>query len=116
MECAAAPRPLEVDILRPPMFRNSYGTLSGGSRSKTSRAIASLRSREPPAVERSLPHGSIVTPNNDHWAAHSRFQGSLPAPPNGLIQPDEPQPRAQVTRSARHSKKMRSPSHAVTIV
>ena len=51
----AAPRPFEVDIFLPPMFRNSYGTLSGGSRSNTSRAIASLRSRDPPAVARSLP-------------------------------------------------------------
>ena len=94
--CAAAPRPLDVDIFLPPMLRNSYGTLSGGSRSNTSRAIASERSREPPAVERSLPPGSIVTPKSDHWAAHSRFQGSFAAPPNGLIQPDEPQPRAHV--------------------
>ena len=78
--CAAAPRPLEVDIFLPPMLRNSYGTLSGGSRSNTSRAIASRRSREPPAVERSLPHGSMVTPKSDHWAAHSRFQGSFAAP------------------------------------
>ena len=92
IECAAAPRPLDVDILRPPMLRNSYGTLSGGSRSNTSRAIASLRSRDPPAVDRSLPPGSMVTPKSDHWAAHSRFHGSFAAPPNGLIQPDEPQP------------------------
>ena len=53
--CAAAPRPFDVDILRPPMLRNSYGKLIGGSRSNTSRAIASERSREPPAVARSLP-------------------------------------------------------------
>src|SRR6478609_1346437 len=98
------------------MLRNSYGTFSGGSRSKTSRAIASERSREPPAVERSLPHGSIVTPNSDHWAAHSRFQPSLPLPPNGEVQPDVPQPFAQVTSCSRHSKKTRSPSHFVTIV
>src|SRR5262249_30223536 len=90
--------------------------LSGGSRSNTSRAIASDRSREPPAVARSLPHGSIVTPNSDHWAAHSRFQGSLAAPPYGLIQPLWPQPRAQVTRSGRHSWYTRSPSQWVTIV
>ena len=90
--------------------------MSGGSRSKTSRAMASERSREPPAVDRSLPHGSMVTPKSDHWAAHSTFQGSLPVPPNGEIQPDVPQPVAQVTRSARHSKKTRSPSHFVTIV
>src|ERR1041385_1898930 len=88
----------------------------GGSRSKTSRAMASERSREPPAVARSLPHGSIVTPNSDHCAAHSRFQGSFAAPPNGESQPDEPHPRAHVTRSARHSKKTFSPSHFVTIV
>ena len=100
---AAAPRPFDVDIFLPPMLRNSYGTLSGGSRSNTSRAMASLRSRDPPAVERSLPHGSMVTPNSDHWAAHSRFQGSFAAPPNGEIQPDEPQPRAHVTRFGRHS-------------
>ena len=79
------------------------GTLSGGSRSKTSRAIVSARSRDPPAVERSLPHGSIVTPKMLHWAAHSRFQPSLPRPPNGLIQPDAPQPWAHVTRFGRHS-------------
>ena len=113
---AAAPTPLELDIFLPPRLRNSYGTLSGGSRSNTSRAIASLRSREPPAVDRSLPPGSMVTPNSDHWAAHSRFQGSFAAPPNGLIQPDVPQPCAQVTRSARHSKKTFSPSQSVTIV
>ena len=113
---AAAPRPLEVDIFLPPMLRNSYGTLSGGSRSKTSRAIASDRSRDPPAVERSLPQGSIVTPNSDHWAAHSRFQGSFARPPNGATQPEWPQPRAQSTRCSRHSKNTRSPSHFVTIV
>src|SRR6186997_3454963 len=114
MVCAAAPRPLEVDIFLPPMLRNSYGTLSGGSRSNTSRAIASDRSREPPAVDRSLPQGSIVTPNSDHCAAHSRFQGSFPLPPNGLIQPDVPQPWAHVTRSARHSKETSSPFQSVT--
>ena len=103
MRCAAVPRPFEVDIFLPPTFRNSYGTLIGGSRSNTSRAIASDRSRDPPAVARSLPHGSIVTPNSDHCAAHSRFQGSFARPPNGEIQPDAPQPRAQVTSSARHS-------------
>src|SRR3990170_6740272 len=113
MECAAAPRPLDVDIFLPPILRNSYGTLSGGSRSKISRAIASDRSREPPAVERSLPHGSIVTPRIDHWAAHSRFQGSFAAPPNGEIQPLVPQPRAQVTSSLRHSKWTCSPFHPV---
>ena len=101
--CAAAPRPFEVDIFLPPMLRNSYGTLSGGSRSNTSRAIASLRSREPPAVARSLPQASMVTPKSDHWAAQSRFQGSLAAPPNGEIRPDAPQPRAHSTRSGRHS-------------
>src|SRR5215218_11469369 len=116
MRWAAVPRPFEVDIFLPPTLRNSYGTLIGGSRSKTSRAIASERSREPPAVARSLPHGSIVTPNSDHWAAHSRFQGSLAAPPNGAIQPELPQPLAHVTSSARHSKYACSPSHFVTIV
>ena len=40
MVCAAAPTPFEVDIFLPPMLRNSYGKLSGGSRSNTSRAIA----------------------------------------------------------------------------
>src|SRR4051812_33405252 len=113
---AAAPLPLEVDIFLPPMLMNSYGTLSGGSRSNTSRAIASARSRDPPAVDRSLPHGSIVTPNSDHWAAHSRFQPSFAVPPNGEIQPLEPQPRAHVTSRSRHSKNARSPSHSVTIV
>ncbi len=81
------PRPLDVDIFLPPMLRNSYGKLSGGSRSNTSRAMALDRSREPPAVARSLPLGSIVTPNRLHWAAHSRFQGSFAAPPNGAIRP-----------------------------
>ena len=100
---AAAPSPLEVDIFLPPMLMNSYGTLSGGSRSKTSRAIASERSRDPPAVERSLPHGSIVTPNSDHWAAHSRFHGSFARPPNGDVQPEWPQPVAHVTSRSRHS-------------
>ena len=113
---AGVPLPFEVDILRPPMFRNSYGTLIGGSRSNTSRAIASDRSRDPPAVARSLPHGSIVTPNSDHCAAHSRFHGSFARPPKGEIQPCVPQPRAQVTRSARHSKYTSSPFHSVTIV
>src|SRR4029079_8104341 len=113
---AAAPRPLDVDIFLPPMFRNSYGTLSGGSRAKTSRALASARSRDPPAVDRSLPHGSIVTPNRDHWAAHSRFQPSFPLPPKGDIQPGVPQPRAHVTSCSRHSKYTRSPSQFVTIV
>jgi len=37
-----------------------------------------------------LPQGSIVTPNSDHWAAHSRFHGSLPRPPKGVPQlPDD---------------------------
>ena len=54
--------------------------------------------------------------SSDHWAAHSRFHGSFAVPPNGLIQPDVPQPCAQVTRSARHSKKTFSPSQSVTIV
>ena len=103
MVWAAAPRPLDVDIFLPPMLRNSYGTLSGGSRSKISRAMASLRSRDPPAVERSLPHGSMVTPKSDHWAAHSRFQGSLALPPNGEIQPAAPQPFAHSTWRSRHS-------------
>src|SRR6185503_399488 len=113
---AVAPSPLDVDIFRPPIFRNSYGTLIGGSRSNTSRAIASERSRDPPAVARSLPHGSIVTPNSDHCAAHSRFHGSLAAPPNGEAQPDDPQPFAHVTRSGRHSKNTFCPSHFETIV
>src|SRR5688572_6306750 len=104
IECAAAPRPLDVDIFLPPMLRNSYGTLSGGSRSNTSRAIASDRSREPPAVDRSFPHGSIVTPSSDHWAAHSRFHGSFAEPPKGEVQPLAPHPCAHVTRSLRHSK------------
>src|SRR3954454_19490704 len=78
--------------------------------------MASARSRDPPAVERSLPHGSRVTPKRDHCAAHSRFQPSLLLPPNGETQPDDPQPRAQVTSRSRHSKNTRSPSHSVTIV
>src|SRR3954447_20698391 len=78
--------------------------------------MASLRSRDPPRVERSLPHGSIVTPKSDHCAAHSRFHGSLAAPPKGETQPLTPQPRAQVTRSGRHSKWTFSPSHFVAIV
>ena len=89
------------------MLRNSYGKLSGGSRSNTSRAIASDRSREPPAVARSLPLGSIVTPNRLHCAAHSRFQGSLAAPPNGAIRPVQPQPIAHVTRSGRQCDRHR---------
>ncbi|GIW20855.1 MAG: hypothetical protein KatS3mg065_1151 [Chloroflexota bacterium] len=100
---AAAPRPREVDIFRPPRLTNSYGTLSGGSRSKTSRAMASERSRDPPAVERSLPQGSMVTPKMLHWAAHSRFQGSFARPPKGDVQPLIPQPFAQATRFGRHS-------------
>ena len=76
------------------MLRNSYGTLRGGSRSKTSRAIASQRSRDPPAVARSLPQPSIVTPKWLHLAAQSTLKGSLAAPPNGAIQPVVPQPRA----------------------
>src|SRR4051812_12427718 len=98
------------------MLRNSYGTLSGGSRSKTSRAIASDRSREPPAVDRSLPHGSIVTPKNDHWAAHSRFQGSFARPANGETRPVQPQPVAHVTRSFRHSTWTVCPSQSVANV
>ena len=58
----------------------------------------------------------MVTPKSDHWAAHSRFQGSLALPPNGLIVPAVPQPRAQVTSSGRHSKATVSPSQPVTIV
>ena len=116
MVCAAAPRPFEVDIFLPSTLRNSYGTLIGGSRSKTSRAIASERSRDPPAVERSFPHGSMVTPKMPHWAAHSRFHPSFAQPPNGEIQPLRPQLRAHFTRSGRHSYQTRSPSHLVTIV
>src|SRR5262245_2087470 len=113
---AAAPRPFEVDIFLPAMFRNSYGKLSGGSRSYTSRAIALLRSLEPPAVARSLPLGSIVTPNRLHCAAHSRFQGSFAAPPNGLTRPDQPQPFAHATRSGLHSTLTVSPSQSLAIV
>src|SRR5215207_6968323 len=90
--------------------------LIGGSRSKTSRAMASERSREPPAVARSLPFGSMVTPNSDHCAAHSRFHGSFAAPANGETHPLVPHPRAHVTRSGRHWKKTFSPSHSETIV
>jgi hypothetical protein len=109
-------RPFEVDIFLPPMLMNSYGTLSGGSRSKTSRAIASDRSRDPPAVERSLPHGSIVTPNSDHWAAHSRFQGSFAGRRTG-DPAGRPQPVAHVTRSRRHSNETaRRPSRSTIVV
>ena len=114
--CAAAPRPFEVDILRPPMLRNSYGKLRGGSRSKTSRAIAFDRSRDPPAVARSLPLGSIVTPNRLHCAAHSRFQGSFALPPNGLTRPVQPQPVAHSTRSGWHAMATVSPSQSDAIV
>ena len=113
---AAAPRPLDVDIFLPAMLRNSYGKLSGGSRSKTSRAMALLRSREPPAVARSLPFGSIVTPNRLHCAAHSRFQGSLPVPPNGETRPVQPQPVAHSTRSARQATATVSPSQSDAMV
>ena len=113
---AAAPRPFEVDIFRPPMLRNSYGKLSGGSRSKTSRAIASERSRDPPAVARSLPLGSIVTPNRLHCAAHSRFQGSFAVPPNGDTRPVQPQPVAHSTRSGRQATATVSPSQSDAIV
>ena len=116
MVWAAAPRPLDVDIFLPPMLRNSYGKLSGGSRSKTSRLIASDRSRDPPAVARSLPFGSIVTPNRLHCAAHSRFQGSFAAPPNGAIRPVQPQPMAHSTRSARQATETVSPSQSDAIV
>src|SRR5687767_8034908 len=102
--CAAdAPSPFEVDIFLPPMLRNSYGTFRGGSLPNTSRAIALDRSREPPFVERSLPAGSMVTPNRSHFAAQSTLYGSLAWPPNGETSPTCPQPRAQVTRSGRHS-------------
>ena len=50
-------------------------------------------------MDRSLPHGSIVTPSSDHWAAHSRFHGSFAAPPKGEIQPARaaaPRPRDEV--------------------
>ena len=64
-----------------PRLRNSYGMLSGGSRSKTCRLIASARSREPPAVARSLPQPSIVAPIRPQRAAQSTFQTSLARPP-----------------------------------
>ena len=57
--------------------------LSGGSRSKTRRLIASARSREPPAVARSLPQPSIVAPVRPQRAAQSTFQTSFARPPNG---------------------------------
>ena len=100
---ADAPSPFEVDIFRPRMLRNSYGTLRGGSLPNTSRAMASERSREPPAVDRSLPAGSMVTPNRSHLAAQSTLYGSLARPPNGETSPLWPQPVAHVTRSGRHS-------------
>ena len=46
-------------------YRSDYGPAF------VSRGIVS---REPPAVARSFPQGSIVTPRRLHWAAHSRFQ------------------------------------------
>ena len=58
----------------------------------------------------------MVTPNSDHWAAHSRFHGSLAAPPNGEIQPLVPQPVAHSTCLTRHSKWTSSPFQSVTIV
>ena len=116
MVWAAAPRPFDVDIFLPPMLRNSYGKLSGGSASKTSRLMALLRSREPPAVARSFPFGSMVTPNRLHCAAHSRFQGSLAAPPKGEMRPVQPQPVAHSTRSARQATETVSPSQSDAIV
>ena len=100
ISCAAAPAPRDVLILRPPMFRNSYGTLSGGSRSNTRRLMASARSREPPAVARSLPQPSIVAPVRPQRAAQSTFQTSLARPPKGEVRPWWPQPVAHSTRSA----------------
>ena len=58
----------------------------------------------------------MVTPNRLHCAAHSRFQGSLAAPPNGAIRPVQPQPVAHSTRSARQSTATVSPSQSVAIV
>ena len=60
--------------------------------------------------------GSIVTPNRLHCAAHSRFQGSFAAPPNGATRPVQPQPTAQSTRSRRHSTATVSPSQSEEIV
>ena len=97
MECTAAPSPFEVDIFLPPTFRNSYMTLIGGSRSNTSREMASLRSRDPPFVPRSLPQPSMVTPINDHLAAHSTLNGIFAFPPNGASRPSWPQPCAHFT-------------------
>ena len=79
------------------------GMLSGGSRSKTRREIASARSREPPAVARSLPQPSIVAPTRPQRAAQSTFQTILARPPKGETRPLKPQPVAHSTRSARHS-------------
>src|SRR3954447_17156487 len=78
--------------------------------------MASLRSRDPPRVDRSLPQGSMVTPHSDHCAAHSRFQGSFAAPFHGATRPLHPQPFAQVTRSGLHATATVSPSQSVAKV
>ena len=97
MAWAAAPRPLDVDIFRPPMLRNSYGKLSGGSRSKTSRLIASDRSREPPAVARSLPLGL--------WSPRT---GSTAQPTRGSTAASRPLRTARCVRSS-HSPRPTGP-------
>ena len=68
------------------------GCSSGGSWSKTRRAIASARSRDPPAVARSLPQPSIVAPTRPQRAAQSTFQTILARPPNGETRPRKAAP------------------------
>ena len=61
--------------------------MAGGSRSKTSRLMASLRSRLPPFVARSLPQPSMLTSNRLHLAAQSTLNGQLGAPGEGRHAP-----------------------------
>src|ERR1035437_7757078 len=78
--------------------------------------MASERSRDPPAVARSLPQPSIVTPSRPHFAAHSRFQGSLARPPSGETRPSWPQPFAQATMSGLHWYASVEPSQPIAYV
>jgi hypothetical protein len=108
--------PSEDFILRPPTRRNSYGRLRGGVTSKTSRASASERSRDPPAVARSLPAASIVTPKSRHFATQWRFHGSFARPPNGATRPEAPHPVAHATSSGSHRYATVSPSQSLAAV
>src|SRR5262249_31987498 len=102
MSAAEPPIPRDDELLEPPTRKNSYGWLSGGVYPRISRDTAFATSRDPPLVVWSFPAPSIVTPSTFHLAAHSSFQGSLPAPPNGLTHPSEPQPTAQDTSDSMH--------------